>query len=80
MLELDIVLGKFISQHFDALTKEQLRLFEVLLDYQDTELLELVTGRAQIKDPSIAELLILIRSEYDDLAPGHVIAQTSSNP
>jgi len=80
MLELDIVLGKFISQHFDALTRQQLRLLEVLLDYQDTELLELVTGRAQVEDPSIVELLTLIRSEYDDIAFGRAIAQTSNNP
>jgi len=80
MLELDIVLGNFISQHFDVLNKQQLHLLETLLEYQDTELLELVTGRAQVEDPSIVELLTLIRSEYDDIAFGRAIAQTSNNP
>lgn len=80
MLELDIVLGKFIAQQFSTLTKAQFRLLETLLDYQDTELLELVTGRVQMEDPATAELLTLIRNAHDDLVSHHTIAQTSSNP
>ena len=51
LLELDIVLGRFIEQRYPALDDEQCVVFDELLDYPDTELWDLITGK---KEPTHA--------------------------
>lgn len=48
LLELDIVLQRFLEHHLTALNAEELAAFDNLLDYPDNEFLDVVTLR---KDP-----------------------------
>ena len=47
LLELDIVLGRFIEQRYAFLDKEQCDDFDELLDLPDTELWDLITGKKE---------------------------------
>ncbi|MES2579790.1 MAG: succinate dehydrogenase assembly factor 2 [Pseudomonadota bacterium] len=44
MLELDIVLQRFIAQHFDGLTLAQLKAFDDLLELPDNDFWALVSS------------------------------------
>ncbi|MEW5904235.1 MAG: succinate dehydrogenase assembly factor 2 [Pseudomonadota bacterium] len=44
MLELDIVLGRFVAQRYAQLDEAQRRAFDELLDLPDTELWDTVRG------------------------------------
>ena len=44
MLELDIVLQQFITQHFDRLTLAQLKAFDDLLELPDTDFWMLISS------------------------------------
>lgn len=44
MLELDIVLQRFITQHFDSLTLAQLKAFDDLLELSDNDFWALVSS------------------------------------
>jgi antitoxin CptB len=45
LLELDIVLGRFLDQEFEALTPAELEAFKGLLELSDNDLWDLVSGR-----------------------------------
>ena len=45
LLELDIVLGRFIEQHYAGLDAEQQAVFDALLDMPDAELWDMITGK-----------------------------------
>ena len=47
LLELDLVLERFLQQRFDGLDAGDRRLFDELLDEPDNELLDLALGRAE---------------------------------
>jgi antitoxin CptB len=47
LLELDIVLGRFVRQRYPALDAEQRVVFDELLDLPDTELWDLITGNRE---------------------------------
>ena len=57
LLELDIVLGRFIEQRYPALDDEQCVVFDELLDYPDTELWDLITGK---KEPTHARQRVVL--------------------
>lgn len=42
LLELDLVLGRFLETHGDQLQGEPLTSFKTLLDYSDNDLLDLI--------------------------------------
>jgi len=44
MLELDIVLQRFIAQHFDGLTLAQLKVFDDLLELPDNDFWTLISS------------------------------------
>ncbi|MGC2167416.1 MAG: succinate dehydrogenase assembly factor 2 [Gallionella sp.] len=46
LLELDIVLGRFIDMHYVTLNEIELKSFEELLDMPDNPLWDLVSGKA----------------------------------
>lgn len=64
MLELDIVLGRFMERHYAALDAAQRAAFDVLLDMPDTALWDIITGKAPSAQPDAAQnaLLQLLRS------------------
>jgi len=45
LLELDIVLGRFVEQRYAGLDEAQLVAFDELLDMPDTVLWDMITGR-----------------------------------
>jgi antitoxin CptB len=47
MLELDIVLTRFLERHFDNLSQGELKAFTELLDYPDNDLWDVVSGQFQ---------------------------------
>jgi antitoxin CptB len=47
LLELDIVLGRFVEQHYEGLDELQQVAFDVLLDLPDNVLWDMITGREE---------------------------------
>jgi antitoxin CptB len=47
LLELDIVLGRFVLQRYAAMDNEQRVVFDGLLDLPDTELWDLITDKKE---------------------------------
>ena len=47
LLELDLVLERFLAQRFDALDAGERRLFDELLDEPDNDLLDMALGRLE---------------------------------
>jgi succinate dehydrogenase flavin-adding protein (antitoxin of CptAB toxin-antitoxin module) len=47
LLELDLVLKRFLEQRFDGLDASERRLFDELLDAPDNDLLDMALGRAE---------------------------------
>jgi antitoxin CptB len=45
LLEMDIVLGRFVEKHYASLSNEQKVAFDALLDLPDNEFWDMVTGR-----------------------------------
>ncbi|KZE31794.1 antitoxin CptB [Crenobacter luteus] len=61
LLELDLVLTKFLAQHFDSLTPAELDAYRRLLDLPDTDFLDVVNGKAEIDDPELAGIVEILR-------------------
>jgi antitoxin CptB len=57
LLELDIVLGRFIEQRYTVMNNEQRLVFDELLDLPDTELWDLITGK---KDLTLAHQRVVL--------------------
>jgi antitoxin CptB len=57
LLELDLVLERFLERHGDHLRGEQLASFKILLDYADNDLWDLVCARKECHDPRFAQVL-----------------------
>jgi antitoxin CptB len=57
LLELDIVLGRFIEQRYAQMDNEQRVIFDELLDLPDTELWDQVTGK---KEPAHAHQCLVL--------------------
>lgn len=62
MLELDLVLGRFLDTHLATLTAGQLEAFEELLKYDDTDLFALFTRRRECPEPRLAAMVALLRA------------------
>ena len=61
LLELDIVLGRFI-EHYASLTRQQQAVFDSLLDLPDTELWDMIGGKLPALQAEQHELLVLINA------------------
>jgi antitoxin CptB len=62
LLELDIVLGRFVDVQYAGLDEAQRIVFDVLLDMPDTILWDLITGRQEATQAEQQALLGLIRA------------------
>ena len=62
MLELDIVLGRFIERYYASLDEAQLASFDVLLDMPDTTLWDMITGRVSPQQRELAAVLAMINA------------------
>ena len=61
MLELDLLLSRFLEQRLANLDRRQRDTLLALLELPDNDLWDLVTGKAQAPDPAIAELIGWLR-------------------
>jgi antitoxin CptB len=62
MLELDLLLGTFLTHGFRNLDARGQATFERLLDYPDTTLLQLLMGQMQSSDRDVAHVVEQIRN------------------
>jgi antitoxin CptB len=59
LLELDLVLSKFLDNRYPNLSISQKSVFNSLLDYTDNDLWDLLSGRVSASDPEIQKLIEL---------------------
>lgn len=60
LLELDIVLGRFVDQEYAKLSEAQKVDFDILLDLPDNTLWDRITGKEPEKDAGKNTILLLI--------------------
>ena len=61
MLELDLVLSRFLERHFTDLPLDQRAAFKALLEHSDSVLWELVSGRLDPEPGATATIVKLLR-------------------
>jgi succinate dehydrogenase flavin-adding protein (antitoxin of CptAB toxin-antitoxin module) len=61
LLELDLVLTRFLERNFTTLSPDQRAAFEALLEYPDNDLWDLVAGRTQPHLGPAAAVVKLLR-------------------
>ena len=62
LLELDLILKRFLDNHFDRLDARQRDLFNQLLDESDNDLLDWALGRGEPCDPRYLPVVQLLRA------------------
>jgi antitoxin CptB len=62
LLELDIVLGRFLERELDGLSAAELDAFKALLELSDNDLWDLVAGRGAVTDGVEADLIRRLQS------------------
>lgn len=62
MLELDIILLRFIDQYYMQLNNTELQQFEQLLSLSDNELWDLISGKKKNQDKNLQHVLRLLQS------------------
>ncbi|MCL6262077.1 MULTISPECIES: succinate dehydrogenase assembly factor 2 [Craterilacuibacter] len=62
LLELDLVLTRFLAERYDQLTPDEFAAYVRILDLPDTEFLELVNGKVETDDVTLAPIVAMLRS------------------
>ena len=62
LLENDLILERFLRQSARDLLPGQLQAFRRLLEFNDNDLWDLMSGRAECTQPELAEVLTMLRS------------------
>ena len=62
LLELDLVLSRFIENELERLDEEELKSFAELLGYPDNDLWDLVSGRRACTDARLKPLVSKLQS------------------
>ncbi|ACO75400.1 SdhB [Laribacter hongkongensis HLHK9] len=62
LLEMDLVLTRFLDRHFDTLGDEEMDAYVRLLELIDTEFLEIVNGKRDVDDPALQPLVDMLRA------------------
>ncbi|WP_434778684.1 succinate dehydrogenase assembly factor 2 [Neisseria sp. Ec49-e6-T10] len=62
LLELDLILQKFLDQDFDQLNDHDMTIYCQILDLPDTEFLDIVNGKAEPQNPEWVPLINRLRS------------------
>jgi antitoxin CptB len=60
MLEMDLLLGKFLDERFSTLSPDQAAAFVVLADMEDLELWPLVNGARESEDLAQAQVVAML--------------------
>lgn len=61
LLELDLILTRFLDEDYAKLNPEQAAAFATLANFEDPELWDLIAGRKDCDDPVQQEVLGLLR-------------------
>lgn len=61
MLELDLLLNRFLDRHLAHLTPDEMARFKEVLDLQDGDLWQLLSGRAEVEDQRLEPIVQMIR-------------------
>lgn len=61
MLELDIVLQRFVDKHYIQLNECELRQFEALLDLPDNDLWDMIAEKKEVNDIKLQPVLQLLQ-------------------
>lgn len=61
LLELDIVLGRFVDAHYTRLSEQEQQIFDAFLDMADNPLWDMISGRKEAASDEQAALLEKIR-------------------
>ncbi|MDE1990165.1 MAG: succinate dehydrogenase assembly factor 2 [Betaproteobacteria bacterium] len=61
LLEMDLILQRFLDRHLATLSAEDTRAYDALLDLPDNDFLDLVMGRAVLADDTLGPVLEKIR-------------------
>ncbi|MCP5268768.1 MAG: succinate dehydrogenase assembly factor 2 [Zoogloeaceae bacterium] len=61
LLELDLILGKFLVEDFPKLNDAQAEVFAVLADMEDHDLWPMVNGTEVCEDAQQAEIIAMLR-------------------
>ena len=61
LLENDLMLARFLERHAAGLDEARLAALNVLLEYGDNELWDLLSGRAECDDARLAPVVAMIR-------------------
>ncbi|MDR0735327.1 MAG: succinate dehydrogenase assembly factor 2 [Zoogloeaceae bacterium] len=61
MLEVDMVLGRFLEDAFGRLSESEQRAFIELADYDDMALWRLISARDECEDARLASIVAMLR-------------------
>lgn len=64
MLELDLILNRFVSEQWDHLTTEQISAFEQLLTCSDPDIYVWLMGNEMPLEQELIEIVAFIRRQY----------------
>jgi antitoxin CptB len=62
MLELDIILQKFVNEQFGSLTIDELEVFDEMLDLPDSDFWEKIRDTKQVSNQSLQSVLSKLRA------------------
>jgi antitoxin CptB len=62
MLELDLMLQRFLDAHLASLSPDEMERFKEVLDLQDGDLWQILSGREEIDDPRLEAIVLMIRN------------------
>ena len=61
MLELDIVLQRFVDKHYTQLNETELQQFDALLNLPDNDLWDMITAKKEMGDIKLQPMLRLLQ-------------------
>ncbi len=61
MLELDIVLQRFVDKHYTQLNEDELQQFDTLLNLPDNDLWDMITAKKEVGDVKLQPMLQLLQ-------------------
>lgn len=61
LLELDIVLQRFMDKHYTQLSETELQQFATLLDLSDNDLWDMITTRKELEETNLRPVLQLLQ-------------------
>jgi antitoxin CptB len=62
MKELDVVMSRYLEQHYESATMDDRRHFESMLELPDPELYDLLLGRDEKADPEFMRIAKFLRN------------------